>query len=289
MFPLLWQAKAATAVLLGLVPAAGSRLVRVWAMTLLRRDHAAHLSGIAVTELFKLMEHDDPEVQQFGAEVLESAADLAHLPVATWLLLLRTRNITALETVARLLARHVTPERLDVAQCVALATAEPVPVARLGLSFLKAKTVRKNQLDALALLSRTRCAGLGQDVAAYALGVLGSKENYDADVVVRFFDSLTATVRQGAWAWLTPESAGYNDPALWSRLIETPYDDLRMALVTALRQRVSLPGADADRLAGVWCPLLLNIHRGGRHKLVALRQVGDAIRDDPAAPNASCR
>ena len=44
------------------------------------------------------------------------------------------------------------------------------------------------------------------------------------------------TARDAAWAWLiAADSAGYHDPALWSRLIETPYDDLRFHVVARAR------------------------------------------------------
>ena len=39
-------------------------------------------------------------------------------------------------------------------------------------------------------------------------------------------------------AWLTSSSPGYNDARLWSRLLETPYDDVYVSwLVAELTQR----------------------------------------------------
>ncbi|HXE53993.1 MAG TPA: hypothetical protein VN541_13310 [Tepidisphaeraceae bacterium] len=49
--------------------------------------------------------------------------------------------------------------------------------------------------------------------------------------VIRFFDSLVREVREGAWTWLTAESPGWHDSGLWSRLVETPYDDVRLHFV----------------------------------------------------------
>ena len=71
-------------------------------------------------------------------------------------------------------------------------------------------------------------------------------------------------------------------PRLWSRLIETPYDDVRFRVVSDLERRITLPGTAADQVQSVWTTVLLGIHRGGRFKLIALRQISDAIRREPA-------
>ena len=55
---------------------------------------------------------------------------------------------------------------------------------------------------------------------------------------------------------------------------ESPYDDVRAFLVDRLKARETLPGADADALAHLWRTVLLNIHRGGRAKVSALKQGG---------------
>jgi hypothetical protein len=80
----------------------------------------------------------------------------------------------------------------------------------------------------------------------------------------------------------TRPSRGYDDPALWSRLIETPYDDLRFHVVKELERRTMLPGTSITQIALVWTTVLLNIHRGGRAKLAALKQISRAIVEDPA-------
>ena len=36
---------------------------------------------------------------------------------------------------------------------------------------------------------------------------------------------------------MKPGSAGHSDPLLWFRLLETPFDDVRLKLVDALEQR----------------------------------------------------
>ena len=281
-FPELWRDRSATRILVSLVTGAQSRAVRVWAMQLLRRDHADHFSDFTADEILPLLDHDDEEVQQFAAEMLEKSTTLGQLELATWLKLLKTRNLVALETIARLMAQHVTAERLTLEQMVEIASAAPVPVARLGLSFLKTRAIESAAERAtIAQLSHARSAGVAGEITAWALSILGDARHYEVDAVSRFFDSLLKESRDAAWAWLTPQSAGYNDPALWSRLIETPYDDLRFHVVDKLKRRAALPGTSVEQVPLVWTAVLLNIHRGGRSKLAALKQISRAIVDDP--------
>jgi len=85
-------------------------------------------------------------------------------------------------------------------------------------------------------------------------------------------------MRAAAWDWLTePHCPAENDPALWARLLETPYDDLRLHLIDRLHRRASRPGMGPHDLAPVWCAVLLGVHRGGRQKRKAVEQIRDAL------------
>ena len=63
-----------------------------------------------------LLEHEEPEVQQFGAKLLESSGALATLPVESWLKLLQTKNDEALQRICDAFSKHVSGERLNLAQ-----------------------------------------------------------------------------------------------------------------------------------------------------------------------------
>jgi len=104
---------------------------------------------------------------------------------------------------------------------------------------------------------------------------------YQLDEVVGFFDSGMKSLRDGSFAGLTDQSPADTDPAFWARLFESPYDDVRTELINRLKKRANLPGASADSLASLWQSVLLNIHRGGRSKLSALRQISDRISREP--------
>jgi hypothetical protein len=183
----------------------------------------------------------------------------------------------------------VRPERLDLAQCVALACARATPVARLGLTWLTGRAVNIERDRATVVeLANAQCTAVGADVAAFALATLGVPQAYRAEDVARFFDSLNEQIRAGAWQWLAPGSAGYDDADLWSRLLETPYDDVRLRLVDELDKRSRKSGVPAPPTAlaqrdldSIWTTVLLSVHRGGRAKLKALRQISQAIADRP--------
>jgi len=278
-----WENEEAARVLIGLAAQAPAQLVRMWAMDLFRSIRSKIAIELSPEEMLSLLDHDDERVQQFGAEFFETQGGLEKLPVAMWLRLLQTRNLTALATLCAAFVRHVSGERLTLAQCLDLACAKPVPVARLGQQYLQLRTIARAEIAALAALADAQCPAVAGELCAWALARLGGRDHYDVEQVSRFFDSLTPETRKAAWAWLAPGSAGYDDPVLWSRLAETPFDDLRLKLVDRLALRVKMPALSADALAPVWCAVLLGVHRGGRQKLKAVRQIADAIERDPAS------
>ncbi|MEX2216111.1 MAG: hypothetical protein WD768_18510 [Phycisphaeraceae bacterium] len=297
----LWKEQAACGTLMSLLSDAGSRLVRIWTIQMLRAHHADRLKNLPPEELVKLLDHSDGDVQQFGAELLENLADIEKLTIETWLRLLKTTNDGALASICELMGKHVMVSRLDLADCLALARSESTPIARMGLGFLKQRTIATGpDREAIAALADGKCAATGLEAAAWALAILGNDDAYDIDGVIRFFDSLLVTTRQGAWDWLLSTPAGkptrgHGDPQLWSRLLETPFDDVRLKIVDLLEHRAvgakmqgrdvdtaSLLGAPNVDLTAVWAAVLLSVHRGGRQKAKALRQISDAVSRDPS-------
>jgi hypothetical protein len=133
----------------------------------------------------------------------------------------------------------------------------------------------------LVQLSRAQCAATAGELTSWALKQLNSAETYSADAVVEFFDSLLEPMREAAMTWLEDVSSrGHDDSAFWSRLIETPFDDVRLRLVDCLQRRTTLPNTDANSLNHLWCSVLLGVHRGGRAKLKAMQQIQAAILRD---------
>ena len=284
-FEKLWQAPTSTNVLLHLAKKADARLVRVWAIQLLKRHHLANLQSLSTDQLLELLDHHDGDVQQFGASLLDSLSGIDLWTVSTWLRLLETRNLNALAVICNAMTSRVRSDRLTTEQCVELACARVTPIAKMGLSWLCERTIGVNELPTLGRLAVAQCEAVGAEIANYAFERIGTKAAYQTDVAVNFFDSLNPEVRRGAWQWLTPDSPGYQDADLWSRLFESPDDETRIRLVESLRQRADGlvgPRALARRdLSPLWTSVLLGVHRGGRAKIQALRQISQAIAERP--------
>ncbi len=279
-----WTTPEGARLLLDLVAQGQAQLVRLWAIELFRTVQAKVSIEMGTDQIRALLDHDDERVQQFGAALFESMPGIEKLPVATWLQLLETRNLTALATLTTAFKKHVTPERLSLEQCIALAVARSVPVARLGRELLSARRITPQELPALGGLANARCASVAGELATWTLLLVGTREWYEVNVVSRFFDSLVVETREAAWAWLLsgePAAAAYNDPVLWSRLAETPFDELKLKLVDHLAVRVDAPAMSADKLAPVWCAVLLGVHRGGRQKVKAVHAIADAVAAAP--------
>jgi len=276
-----WKRPEAAQMVLSLAALARARLVRVWAMQLFQREHPNH--AVALETIISLLDHEDAEIQQFGAKLLETCAGLGTLPLASWLRLLRTQNEQALQRICEAFARHVSSDRLDLTQCIELACVRPVPVARLGQRYLKERIITSSaDREQITALANAKCPAVSGELTTWALGIVGTKENYLSDQVIRFFDSALAETRAGAWAWLVADSPALADAALWSRLAETPHDDLRLRVIDFLQRQTELPGADADKLENVWRSVLVGVHRGGRQKAKAVRQIANAIVENPA-------
>ncbi|MBC8009828.1 MAG: hypothetical protein H7067_07005, partial [Burkholderiales bacterium] len=151
-----WDTPEAARAVFKLVSEARATLVRMWAMDLFRGLKSRATVEITADDLLALLDHADERVQQFGAELFEAQGGNERLPVATWLRLLGTRNLTALATLCAAFERHVSGERLTLAHCLELATARPVPVARLGLALLKTRAIAPGVLPSLGTLADAR-------------------------------------------------------------------------------------------------------------------------------------
>src|SRR5262249_16622509 len=108
--------------------------------------------------------------------------------------------------------------------------------------------------------------------------------------VLEFLDSRHADVRAAGWDWLQAEPRARDDVDLWRKLLESPYDDVRLNLVAELERRASgalnarrLDDAclDDELVRFLWASVLLNIHRGGRRKPTALGQVVRRLLREP--------
>jgi len=286
-FPDLWSREEAFPVIFDVLTNCRSRLVRACMQKILRQQHDERLRNLSPDEVLRLLDHQEEEVQQFGAVLLENLAGIGKLTLEQWLRLVETRNVTVLHTICDVMKRNVSGDRLTLEQCVDLARAGAAPVARMGLEFLQGRNLKADTLSGeegrqLRRLAGMKCDALAGDVARWALDLLGAPAAYERDSILPFFDSLREGARRSACSWLREGSPGYDDAALWSALLETPHDDVRHHLIRSLEARAALPGSGTAELTPLWCSVLLGVQRGGREKLQATRQIGRALVDDPA-------
>ena len=274
-----WKTPAAAEALLALVLQAQAHLVTLWATQLFQREHPTQ--AVPWEFILSLLEHPAVTQQQFGSQLLTNADFLATLPVSSWLRLLQTKNEEALQRVCEAFRKNVSAERLTLAQWVELACARPAPVAQLGWEQLSKTVIQTAEERRLLLaLAGARCQAYAGRLASWALAVL--EKHYAADDAITFLDSRNLETRTAAWTWLLKDSPGLNDPVLWSRLTETPYDDLRLRVVDQLQRMTTLPGTSTDQLEVVWRTVLLGIHRGGRQKAKAVQQIARTLQAQPA-------
>jgi hypothetical protein len=284
----LWQAVPRT--FLDLVREARCRAVRQWAIRLIRRDHPALPASLPLEDLLGLLAHEDPEVVALAAEALRGKEGLDRLSLETWLRLLETPNRAALEILCELVKAHFAPERATLEQSVWLARRRPLPIARLGFAWLQNKTpAGESDCRALLGLAEAEAEPLRREMVRWVRQVLAASPHFRPDWVLELLDSRHADVRAEGWAWFRDDQRVRDDVGLWRRLLESPYDDVRLLLVADLEDRVARndrtltdPGAlDPELVRFLWASVLLNIHRGGRVKPLAVGQLVRRVERRP--------
>jgi hypothetical protein len=282
--PTIWNTEAGITELINLVSSADSSLVRLWAMDLLERDHESEISRLDIHGLIDLMSHVDPRVQEFASRLFPRHSSLPSLPVSEWLKLLEGAPPNVLPTVCKALQEHVAPERLNVNQILELALARAVPVVDLGFQLLRDRhSCSELTLPQIACLATAPCNARAYQITEWALSIMSDRSKYSVDVACEFFDSLQVNVRLAAMKWAKDSaSPAYNDPILWARLAETPFDDVRLSMIHCLETRRHLPGQSADARRFVWQSVILSVHRGGRAKRKAIHQLAEDIARNPA-------
>jgi hypothetical protein len=283
----LWQASPRA--VFDLLREARCRPVRQWGIQWLRRDTNKMRDVATLKDWLGLLFHEDSEVAALAAEMLRDAPGLDRLSVERWLELLETPNALALEVLSELIAAHVRPERIGLEDAVRLASSRPLPLARLGFSWLQSKRPESvADCRALLRLAGAEAEPLRAEMVRWARGVLSASPHFQAEWLLEFLDSRHADVRTEGWRWLEAEPRAGESVALWQRLLESPYDDVRLRLATALEERVRgrKPAVDRDKMDAelvrfLWASVLLNTHRGGRTKPLVVTQMVRRLERKP--------
>jgi hypothetical protein len=288
IYEALW--KKAPRALLDLVLHSHCRPVRQWALFMVRRDHAALLQGLTSEELFGLLANEDPTAVALACELLRTMPDLSVLGVERLLALVENPHPETLDLLCDLLRERLRAEHVSFAAAVGLAGSRPLPAARLGFTWLQAKApATEDDCRALLGLAEAQAEPLRTDLVRWVRGVLSASPHFQSAWVMEFLDSRHEEVRTEGWRWLEAEPRARDNPEIWRKLLESPYDDVRSRLVAELEKRVAGRGAvpegvrlDVELLRFLWATVLLNIHRGGRVKPVVVSQLVRRVNRYPA-------
>lgn len=284
----LW--KAAPRSLVELLVQAKCRAVRGWAIKMIRSHLTTVLPVFPIEERLGLLTDDDPDVVEFAAELLRDDPLLRKIPPERWLYLAETANPVALEILCELMERLITPEQITLEEVVHLARLRPFPVARLGLHWLRMKTpLSEGDCRSVLALGEAECEMIRPELIRCAAEVLSQSMLFRAEWVLEWLDSRHQDVRDAAMNWFRGEPRVHNDVAIWQCLMETPYDDVRLALITDLesrthgseRIRLEQRALDPELLKLLWASVLLNVLRGNRTKPVVVRQLVARIEQRP--------
>lgn len=260
-----------------LLVAADCLPVRRWALDWLRQSAPEALERPTLDRLRPLLRCPHEDVQAYAVEMLHRVEGIATLPISGWLELLSLEHPEAMPIVCDLVEEHVTPDRLDLAQCVALGCARLAPVAELGLGWAKAKGIAGED-DLRAALGFVD-ASVGP-VRRRAMEWLapGLRAHGRRDDVLLLIDARHPEPRRLGLQWLA--EAPFDDPALWAATTESPYPDVIAFAVAHLEQQAA--HFPPESLPHLWATALLAVRQGSRLKPQALRQVASRVVDEPS-------
>jgi hypothetical protein len=284
----LWDA--APRAFVDLVLGAKCRAVRGWAIKTIRRDLTAIAALFTLEERLGLLANDDPEVVSLAGDMLRDDPSLKDIPPERWMQLVETASPAALDILCELMSRLIAPDRITLPQAVRLAMSLPLPTARLGLAWLREK-VPSGEEECLSVLTlvEAESESVRPEIVRWAAEVLSRSELFRPDWVLDWLDSRHEDVRSEGWRWFRDEPRVRDDVTIWRRLLETPYDDVRLALIGELEARTRAARAipldqgdlDAELLRMLWASVLLNVSRGSRAKPTVVRQILTRIQGRP--------
>jgi hypothetical protein len=258
---------------------------------MLRTHHPGAIARLPLAELLAMLAHADADVAQLALDALKASPDLGLLSVERWLTLLDEANAQTLEVLCELLVRRFDSGSITLEQAVQLACARPLPVARLGLAWLQAKRpATAEECVRLLALAEANAEPVRVEAIRWLRDVLSASAHFQAVWILDLLDSRHEGVRREAWEWFVAEPRGRDDVTLWQRLLESPYDDIRLPLVTMLdaavqrREAIAIDRSqlDAELVRFLWAAVLLNIHRGGRAKPQVVGQIVQRLERHPS-------
>jgi hypothetical protein len=262
------------------------RPVSMWAMQMLRRNFPDRLSRISLDDLLAWVISPNSVLNELAVELLEARGGLEGVTVEQWLKLMEGARPELLDRLCEMVARAVKPEKVSFADAVRLAMQRPVPLARLGFTFLRGKKPQSpEEVAAVFALRNAEAEPLRAEMVKWATRVLTERPEFDPLWVLEFLDSRFEEVREIGWEWLQSEARAREAVPVWQRLLESPYDNVRLRLIGMLEERAKEPAGLAkfspERVRFLWATVLLNVSRGSRAKPFVVRQIIERLSGNP--------
>jgi len=254
---------------LGLLREAPSRTVRAWSLAMLRARYAEPLAKLPLASVKALVLANNEEAQVLGVELLGKLRALNEVPIADWLELLGAENLEVLAAVCDRAASAVNGAELSLAQCVELALSPAAPLAALGLFWAKDKPVTSEvDLRHILRLAGAKVASVRRDAAVYVARQLRALAFVRPEQVRDLCDAQFADVRgQGL---LVATERFPQELALWSSLCESPYADVRSAVVSRAKDfRAAAP----QSMAHLFGTVLLTLQGAAKDKRRVAREL----------------
>jgi hypothetical protein len=269
-----------------LLVSARARPVSMWAMQMLRRNFPERLARLTIDELLAWVISPNTVLNELALEQLETRGGLERVSVDQWLKLMDGARPELLARLCDLVGRAVKPESVTFADAVKLAMQRPVPLARLGFTFLQGKKPQTpDELTAVFRLRNAEAEPLRVEMVRWATGVLSERPDFDPLWVLEFLDSRFEEVREIGWEWLQTDARARDAVLVWQRLLETPYDNVRLRLIGMLEDQAKEPDGlskySPERVRFLWATVLLNVTRGSRAKPFVVRQIIDRLSANP--------
>lgn len=271
-----------------LILQAEARVVRRGLIDLWTRRHPEHGQQLDPARVLHLLVHRAPELQRLGAELVERRERLGDLSLDWWL---RALEVTDLEAAARLTplaaARLGDGASLALADLLRLACSPAAPVAELAWGWVQ-RRAGDAPLDQLAALTTARSPSIRAEAALWLAARLEERPDARPEDARDLLDAPDPTVRAAGIALALRSPRYAQAPQLWAAMSESPFPDVREALVTALDRLgpVAEGPLSDDALRRVLITTVLGVHRGSRARRAALRAIADRLSIHPAEADA---
>jgi hypothetical protein len=280
----LWKQRPEAA--LDLLTTAKARTVRQWVMRWLAKESPETLDKLPLDTLLDWLKAKDADLAEFAAARLRMKTGLESVPLERWMSILDSAPADALDVVCDLIGRNVSGEKLSLFEAIRFAKMRATPVAKLGQQWLRGKVPTSSaQIEAVLSLRDAQAQPLRPELCRWAATTLSGVESFKPDWVMEFLDSRHEDVRTVGLEWLDTDPRAKDAPSVWQRMLESPYDNIRLPMVDRL-DAIREAGADDDiyrpelvRL--LWATVLLNVHRGGRQKGIVVRQICERLTRKP--------